>query len=121
MDTEYETSKIERAKRDLYRTDGAKEGIHQTQLTPTDIDVANNWEDTTIVTERAVKKNGGMKILKLLVVLAILTTFASGGYLLIQLLDPFSKPSDKNILISFDVPIGVTPGIPAEIVVRVAL
>ena len=120
MDTEYETSKIERAKRDLYRTDGAKEGIHQTQLTPTDIDVANNWEDTTIVTERAVKKNGGMKILKLLVVLAILTTFASGGYLLIQLLDPFSKPSDKNILISFDVPIGVTPGIPAEIVVRVA-
>ena len=119
MDTEYETSKIERAKRDLYRTDGTKDAVREAKLTPTDIDVANNWDDTTIVTERATKKNTGVKVLKGLVVLAVLTTFASGGYLLYQILDPFSKPSDKNIQIAFDVPVGITPGIPADIVIKV--
>ena len=121
MDTEYETSRIERTKRDLYRSDGhGKESMRQTELTPTDIDVANNWGDTTIVTERTMKKSNSMNILKSLVILAVCTALASGGYLLYQLLDPFSKPSDKNIQITFDVPAGVTPGIPADITVKIS-
>ena len=49
----------------------------------------------------------------------MLTTFTSGGYLLYQIFDPFSKPSDKNIIISFDLPVGITPGVPADITVKV--
>ena len=119
MDTEYESSRIERAKRDLYRTDDVKDAVKKAELTPTDIEVANNWQDTTIVTDRGVKKNTGIKILKALVIVAVLTAFGSGGYLLYQILDPSNKPSDKNILITFDVPVGVTPGIPADIVIKV--
>ncbi len=121
MDTEYERSRIERAKRDLYQS--KEDGVQQREapvLSHPDIDVANNWKDTTIVTERTKKNNTGTFLLKLIVVFAVLSTFASGGYLLYQLVDPFSKPSDKNIQIVFDIPVGVTPGVPADIIMRIS-
>ncbi len=120
MDTEYESSRIEKAKRNLYQGDA--EG-HNTgasaDLSPLDIEVAHDWGDTTIVHDRE-KRTGGVKILKALVVLAVLVTFGSASFLLYNLFDPFAKPSDKNILIAFDVPVGATPGVPADILVRVS-
>lgn len=121
MDNEFENSRIERTKRDLYRpTDGApQKGEYYQQLTPNDIEVASDWGDTTIVTGRKEKKNYGAVILKSFVVVAILSTVFSGGYLVYQMLAGI-KPSDKNIIISFDVPVGITPGTPADITVKVA-
>lgn len=121
MDNEYENSRIEKTKRDLYRPlDGEqpKEEYYQ-QLTPNDIEVASDWGDTTIVTGRKEKKKYGAVILKAVVVVAILSTVASGGYLVYQMLTGI-KPSDKNIVISFDVPVGITPGTPADITIKVA-
>ncbi len=120
MDTEYESSRIEKAKRGLYQAD---EVLHNNgenaDLSPLDIDVAHDWGDTTIVHDRE-KRTGGVNILKALVVLAVLVTFGSASFLLYNLFDPFAKPSDKNILITFDVPVGTTPGVPADILVRVS-
>ncbi len=120
MDTEYESSRIEKAKRGLYQADaeGHNTGTNA-DLSPLDIEVAHDWGDTTIVHDRE-KRTGGVKILKALVVLAVLVTFGSASFLLYSLFDPFAKPSDKNILIAFDVPVGTTPGIPADILVRVS-
>jgi hypothetical protein len=121
MDTEYESSRIERAKRGLYRPlqEGAapKDEYHQ-ELSPTDIEVASDWGDTTIISERKESKNYGALLLKIVVIIAMLSTLASGGYLLYQMLTGV-KPSDKNIIISFDVPVGVTPGTPADITIKV--
>ena len=120
MDTEYESSRIERAKRGLYRGKDDKSAPSGTSpLTETDIEVANNWGDTKIITERDVRPSYVPKILKSLVFLAVLTTFCSGAYLLYQLYDPFAKPSDKNIQITFDVPVGITPGVPADITLHI--
>ncbi len=120
MDTEYESSRIERAKRGLYRPEGAEaKAEYRQDLSPNEIDVASDWGDTTIVTERKVKKTYGALILKVIVVIAMTTTVASGGYLLYQMLTGI-KPSDKNIIISFDVPVGVTPGTPADITIKVS-
>lgn len=120
MDTEYESSRIERAKRSLYKPDSeAVKGDFRQDLTPNDIEVASDWGDTTIVTERKVQKSYGALFLKVLVVVAISTTVASGGYLLFQMITGI-KPSDKNILITFDVPVGITPGTPADISVKVS-
>ena len=50
METEYESSRIERAKRGLYKPlqgEVPKEEYHQ-ELTPTNIEVASDWGDTTI-------------------------------------------------------------------------
>lgn len=121
MATEFETSRIERAKRGLYGTDHAGGMLRDEGLSPNDLDIANDWGDTEIVTEREAKKSQfGVKTLKTLVVLAIVTAFGSAGYLLYQFFDPFSKPSDKNIQITFDLPVGISPGTPADIVVRVS-
>ena len=120
MDTEYESSRIERAKRGLYREDDTDQKSRQAELTPTDIEVSNNWEDTTIVTERHAKSGMGGKILKVFVILAVLATLSSGGYLLYQVLGLGSQASAKNILITFDVPVGATPGVPADIIVHVS-
>ena len=121
METEYESSRIERAKRGLYKPlqgEVHKEEYHQ-ELSPTDIDVASDFGDTTIVTERKATKNYGALILKIVVIVAMLSTVASGGYLLYEMVTGV-KPSDKNILISFDVPVGVTPGSPADITIKVS-
>ena len=120
MDTEYESSRIERAKRGLYKPlqgKQQKEEYHQ-ELTPSDIEVASDWGDTTIISQRKEKKNYGASFLKIVVIIAMVSTVASGGYLLYQMLTGV-KPSDKNILISFDVPVGITPGTPADITVKV--
>jgi hypothetical protein len=58
-------------------------------------------------------------VLKVFVILAIVTAFCSVGYLLYKYFDPLANPSEKNIAITFDVPLGATPGIPADIVVHI--
>lgn len=120
MQTESDSSRIERTKRSLAGTDTHTGETAHTELTPLDIDVSNDWNDTEIITERVVKKRtGGIRALKYLIVASLVAVISSGGYLLYQIFDPFSKPSDKNILITFDVPVGITPGVPADILVRV--
>jgi hypothetical protein len=120
MDTEYESSRIERAKRGLYRPEGGEgKGEYHPELSPNDIEVASDWGDTTILSERKQKKSYVDLFLKVLVIVAMLTTLASGGYLLFQMLTGV-KPSDKNIIISFDVPVGVTSGTPADIGIKIS-
>lgn len=121
MDTEYDRSRIERLKRGLYSPDPnalAKE--REAKLTPSDIDVAANWQDTAI--ERRTGAAGGttkVGALKIIVLVATLTLLGSGGYLLYQYFNPFASPSEKNIDVTFDVPVGATPGIPTEIVLNI--
>lgn len=123
MDTEYDNSRVERLKRGLYKP----EEKHATEsrrpiLSPSQVDVENDWGDTDIVTDRKVRppKPWSVGLLKSLVVFAVLTAFGSGGYLLYQYYDPLGKPSDKNIIITFEVPVGVNPGVPADVIVHVA-
>lgn len=123
MDTEYESSRIERLKRGLYSPTGAGlSSDRSVELTPADIDVANNWNDTEIISsrEKIPHKPISILLLKIFVTLAIVAMIGSGGYLLYQYFDPFNKPSDKNIQIAFDVPVAVTPGVPVDITIRVA-
>lgn len=121
MPTEYDTSHIERTKRGLYSPDSddvRKE--REAGLSPTDIDVANNWEDTTIVKgENRTRPVPWVGVLKILVVLAVVTAFLSVSYLLYEYFNPFASPSEKNIDIVFNMPLGATPGIPADVVVSV--
>lgn len=120
MQTESDSSRIERANRALSGTDTHTGEMPHLELNPIDIDVSNDWNDTEIITERAVKKsNTGIRVLKYLMVASLVAVVSSAGYLLYQIFDPFSKPSDKNILVTFDVPVGITPGVPADILVHV--
>lgn len=120
MDTEYDNSRVERLKRGLYSPSGA--GLtpsRNTELTPSDVHVDEDWGDTKIVSARDLPHaKTGTRILKGIIIFAVLTVFSSGGYLLYQLFSG-TKPSDKNIEITFDVPIGATPGVPADLVIRI--
>ncbi len=122
MDTEYDRSRIERLKRGLYDPEGKSlEREHEAKLSPSSLEVANNWEDTKIVKDKN-KMNMNIAqvgILKMFVVLAALTALGSGGYLLYEYVDPFANPSEKNIEIAFDVPVGVTPGIPVDLTIHI--
>ncbi|KKU78631.1 MAG: hypothetical protein UY04_C0031G0010 [Parcubacteria group bacterium GW2011_GWA2_47_7] len=122
MDTEYDKSRLERLKRGLYKPGETAGSEKYDDLSPSEINVENNWGDTEIITGRkeAPHKSHVDAFLKILVVLAVLTSFASGGFLLYQYFDPLRLCSDKNILLTFETPIGVTPGIPASIVVHIA-
>ena len=122
MDTEYERSRIERLKRGLYDPEGRNaKNEHRATLSPSDIEIANNWGDTTVVKDHDEEGPGAPRVgvLKALVIFAVLTVLGSGGYLLYEYFDPFANPSEKNIEIAIDVPVGVTPGIPAELTIRV--
>lgn len=119
--SEFDESRIERAKRGIYgqAADEATRDERAT-LSPQEIDVASDWGDTQMTRKKS-RRHGGRAtaaILKTLVVLAVLTSFVSGGYLLYTLWNPFSLSPD-NIEIAVDVPVAVTPGVPADIVVRV--
>lgn len=123
METEYESSRIERTKRGLYSPTG--KGLspnRQTELSPSDIEVANDWNDTEIVPMREQRTKGPISIfvVKIFVILAIISVAGSAAYLLYQYFDPLRKPSDKNIYIAFDMPVGVNPGVPVDVVIRVA-
>jgi hypothetical protein len=120
MDTEYERSRIEQLKRGLYSPGDDAKAKHEAELSPSDVDVANNWEDATIVrVQGAGAKAPTAGALKKLVMIAVATAVLSGGYLVYQYFDPFARPSEKNIDITFVVPPGVTPGIPADVVLQI--
>ncbi len=117
MDTEYDSSRIERAKRGLYRPDGESHE-RESELSASDIEVASDWGDTKIIHGMSQKRTG-VRMLKTLVVVAVLSAILSGGYLLYQLFDPLAKPSEKNIQIAFDLPVASTPGAPVDMMVRI--
>lgn len=120
MDTEYDNSRVERTKRDLYRPEG--KGLiqgHISELPPSSVHVDDDWGDTKIVSARDFsKKKREVNTFKGIIILAVVTVFLSGGYLVYQLFSGV-KPSDKHIEITFDIPVGATPGIPADLVVRI--
>lgn len=122
MDTEYDSSRIERRKRELYSPDGRViNHEHESELTASDIEVASDWGDTKIISPRGrAPSKTGVRILKALVVVAVLSAVSSGGYLLYQLFDPLAKPSEKNIPITFDLPVASTPGAPVDVVVHIS-
>ncbi len=122
MDTDYDTSRLERLKRGLYDKDGR--GLtddKRAELSPSQVNVGNDWEDTEIITEHVARKKSKWEknILRGMVMLAIFSALGSGAYLLYQYFDPLGKPSDKNIVITFDTPVGVSPGVPADIAVHI--
>ncbi|OGZ11009.1 MAG: hypothetical protein A3C93_01525 [Candidatus Lloydbacteria bacterium RIFCSPHIGHO2_02_FULL_54_17] len=90
-------------------------------MTPSEVHIAGNWAEEKIEQKVAddVPKKGRIGALKWIVIVAVLTLLSSGGYLLYQYFDPFARPSEKNIKIALDLPVGATPGIPTEIVVHV--
>jgi len=119
MDTEYEHSRIEKAKRDLYRTGETPEAPRLPgELSASDISVKNDWEDTTIQHLEA-GKEGHPKLLKILIGTALATALFAILFIVYQFFNPFAKPSDKNILIDFEVPVGATPGVATDVLVTV--
>jgi hypothetical protein len=123
MDTEYEKSRIERLKRGLYKADGESSGAHDiSRLSKVKTSVQDNWGDIDVSAHTRAPKvvRNTARLLKTFVLLAMLAAVSSGSYLLYQFFDPLDKPSDKNILITLDVPVAVTPGAPVDIVIHVA-
>ncbi len=122
MDTEYERSRIEQLKRGLYKP-GEVQKTERTipKLSKSTIQVEDNWDDTSLDGPHHGKVYGWTTgLVRKLVMFTLLAIFGSGSYLLYQYYDPLEQPSDKNIIISLDTPVAVTPGIPGEIVIRVA-
>lgn len=122
MDTEYDKSHLERLKRGLYKPGEGQASEKFAELSPSRVDVENDWGDTEIVTERKERSHRPRAdvFLKVIVALAVLTTAASVLYLLYQYFDPLRQLSDKNIYITFDTPVGVAPGTAADIVVHIS-
>lgn len=123
MDSEYERSRIEQLKRGLYTPDGeGRERTRDRGLSPSDIHIANDWGDTVIKKEQYEPGEGvrHSRTLKILVTLAVVSALGSAAYLIYEYFDPFANPSEKNIEITFDMPVGATSGIPVDMVVHVA-
>lgn len=122
METEYDSSRIERTKRGLYSPTalGLSKG-EERKLSPSELEVASDWGDTKVESARPpMKKPISTALLKGLVVVAVLTAFLSGGFFLYQLFDPFSAPSLDHIDIAIDAPTGATSGAPVNIGVNIA-
>ena len=124
MDTEYEKSRIERQKRGLYRVDADKDtprDIPRLSKTKSTSDVDDNWSDNVLTHHPLYEdKKSTTRLLKIFVLLALFAALFSGGYVLYQFFDPLDKPSDKNVLITLETPVAITPGSPVDIVVRIA-
>lgn len=109
MDTEYDVSRVEQAKRDLYSSEGRTEQVKFSHLTPNKTTVAGDWGDH-LHDRAASRRSVSVRILKWSIAAAVLALFASLGYLWYSLYDPFAKPSDKNITFTLDFPTDVRSG-----------
>lgn len=122
METEFDRSKIERLKRGLDNPANVRMPEYsEAKLSASNVDVPPDWRDNELVRDHndptQPKKRVGA--LKIVVLLATLSLFLSGGYLLYDYFDPFSSPSERNIEIAFDMPVGASPGIPVDIALRI--
>lgn len=120
-ESEYERSRIERTKRVLYTPGGSEGPQHNGELSPSQMNVAADWGDTTMAPPSRTprKRSISTGVLKGLVIFAVLTAFASGGFFLYQLFNPFATPSVEHIRIEIDAPVGASPGVPVDFLVTV--
>jgi len=121
MDTEYDRDRGEQLKRGLYKPNNEhKLERNIPKLSQSRIDVESDWRGTEIDgshEKRIYAWTTGLA--KKLLFVALLAIFGSGSYLLYQYFDPLEQPSDKNIVVTIDTPVAVTPGVPQEIVIQV--
>ncbi len=123
MDTEYEKSRIERLKRGLYKVDAEEGDVHDIpRLSKAENDVHDNWGDIALTAQNGKIKStySTARALKFFAILAMLAVVSSGGYLLYQFFDPQERASAENIIVTIETPVAVTPGISADIVIRIA-
>lgn len=108
MDTEYDRSRIEQAKRSLYSSEEETREAFS-RLSPHEEKLEDTWGDH--IADRAeAGRSRGVRILKWTVLFAAVIMVGSLGYLLYSVYDPFAKPSDKNISFTLDFPVAIASG-----------
>lgn len=60
-----------------------------------------------------------MKFLRAFAIVAITSAIGAIGYFAYQFLDPSGRPSQENIILALDMPVGANPGEPVDITVHV--
>lgn len=114
VQSEFERSKIERAKVGI-NTPGTEDELRKKipTLSPMKQKPPENWSDNiTSVAEvrRQAKAGSGARLVRTLLIFAILAIVGSGSFLMYKLFDPFARPSDKNISIVPEFPVAISSG-----------
>ena len=113
METEYERSRVERAKRDLYDPDRTKEEYRPASLSEGQYEVNNDWVERTPVIQPVEEKEEQpllVFIMKTMMVIAIIAVVGALGFVGYTFLDPYAKPSGEHIAIDVDLPAAVSSG-----------
>lgn len=123
METEYERSHVERLKRKLYTPGNKAAEYRPPEFTPNQVDVEEEWRETIEQTPAPFKTERpqplGVFVLKIMIALAGFAAVGALGFVGYTVWDPLSKPSDKNILISAEIPVAVASGVATPIRVSV--
>lgn len=118
--SEFDDSRIERAKRGIYgQTADESAAPEESLLTPPSVEVSSDWGDVQLNQMHRRKNQISTKLLKFILTCAVLATFASGAYLIYSVWDPFSALTLENIIINPDLPVAVTPGVSEAITVQI--
>lgn len=115
METEYERSRIERAKRDLYDPkDLAVSDVPE--LSKQKIDTNDDWsrQDAELLGRIPPQRQVGVLFVKVMIVAAVLSVAGSIAFLAYSLIGG-NQNSPENIVMTPDMPVSVTSGVPNDI------
>jgi hypothetical protein len=110
MESEYERSRIERAKRDLY--DPKYVAVSDVpELSKQNIDTNDDWsqKDAELLGRISPRRQVGVYLLKFMIIAAMLSAVFSVGYLAYVYYNG-TRNSPENIVLTPDVPVSVTSG-----------
>ncbi len=127
MENELEHSRIEQRNRELHKQGalGEEERLHVLQKER--FDVQGEFRGAKIRPPTVPPPPPpprapvplSMKLLRTFAVIAVTSAIGAIGYFGYQFLDPSGRPSEENIIMTLDMPVGANPGEPVDIAVHV--
>lgn len=96
-------------------TPGTEDELRKKQptLSPQKTKPQDNWSDNTSSVEevrRSAKASAGARLVRTLLIVAVLAVVGSASFLIYKVYDPFARPSDKNISLVPAFPIALASG-----------
>ena len=127
MENELEHSRIEQQNRELHKLGATSKEEYLHTLQREQYEVSGEFKGATITPPvqpppPAAPKPPlplSMKLLRAFAIVAITSAVGAIGYFAYQFLDPSSRPSQENIVLGLDMPVGANPGEPVDITVHV--
>ncbi len=125
MDYELEHSRIEQKNRELHKqgSTGDEEELHS--LEKETFNVASDFSTSSIEKIKAAVKVEKVKtplsiiLLRWFAAISVSAALTVIGYFVYQYLDPSGRPSESNVLINIETPVGANPGEAIELTVKV--